>query len=98
VAGDPGDEAFAFGVWFGDESPVNISGPPSAIMPRSRGLDHYEHYFRQNAPRWVAVAAFDGDHRGQPAEVFLSWDAGAPEAPARQWAERQSNHTLQRPP
>gem|GEM_PF-1427254 len=82
VAGEPGDEAFAFGVWFGEEIPVGISGPPDAILPRIRGLEHYEHYFRQTAPRWVAVAAFAGDARGQPAEAFLSWDADAPEAPA----------------
>jgi len=87
VAGDPGDETFAFGVWFADESPVNSSGPPTATLPRARGLDHYQHYFRQTAPRWVAVAAFVGDARGQPAELFLPWDAGAPDAPERQWAE-----------
>jgi len=84
---------------FGDESPVDISGPPTVILPRARGLDHYQHYyFRQTAPRWVAVAAYFGDHRGQPAEAFLPWDAGEPDAPARQWAERQPNHTPQRPP
>jgi len=87
MAGDQGDEAFAFGVWFADVSPVDISGPPTTPLPRTRGLDHYEHYFRQTAPRWVAVAAFEGDARGQPAEVFLPWDTGAPDAPERQWAE-----------
>ena len=81
--------SFAFGVWFGDEAPVGISGPPDAILPRVRGLDHYEHYFRQAAPQWVAVAAFVDAARGQPAEVFLPWDADAPEPPEQQWAEER---------
>jgi hypothetical protein len=89
MAGDADDTAFAFGVWFGDESPVDISGPPTASLPRSRGLDHYQHYVRQTAPRWVAVAAFAGDHRGQPAEAFLEWDNARPDAPERQWAEER---------
>jgi len=34
----------------------------------------------------VAIAAFTGDHRGQPAEAFLPWDDARPDAPERQWA------------
>ena len=79
-------EPFAFGVWFGDESPVDISGPPAAILPRTRGLDHYQHYFRQTAPRWVAVAAFAGDHRSQPTELSLEWSDARLGTPERQWA------------
>jgi len=99
MAGEPGDEALAFGVWSGDESPVDVSGPPTITLPRVRGLGHYhQRYFRQIAPRRVAVAAFVGDHRGQPAEVFLPWDTGAPAFPETQWADRQSNCPPQRPP
>ena len=91
MAGDPGDEAFAFGVWFGDVFPVDISGLPAIVLPRVRGLDHYQHYFRQASPWWVAVAAFIGDHRGQPAEMFLEWETARPGAPERQWAESRPN-------
>jgi len=50
MGGEADDEAFAFGVWLGDESPVDISGPPTITLPRVRGLDHYQHYFRQASP------------------------------------------------
>jgi hypothetical protein len=87
VAAEQAPGAFEFGLWFGAISPVDTSGPPDQTVPYVAGQGAYQVSRAQTASEYVAVAGFTATERGEVAELFLPWDATAPESPPNQFAQ-----------
>jgi len=74
-----------FGLWFGDTSPVTISGTPDATVTAQAANRNHSYRYAQTAAKYVSVAARNaaGDN-GTATELLLSYPSGSISSPTWQ--------------
>ena len=73
-----------FGVWFGKDSPVDISRTPDQVIWYLTEAGEYTASLEQKEPTWVSVAAMrtgNEPETGPATELFLDWDDNPPRRP-----------------
>ncbi|MDR1926005.1 MAG: hypothetical protein LBQ66_16675, partial [Planctomycetaceae bacterium] len=77
------DDCF-FGIWYSQNSPVDISRQPDNIIWYQLSQTEYQTTLNQNAPTHIAIAVIRPGNEaeiGIAQELFLDWNTTLPKAP-----------------